>query len=367
MQALTLFLCGDVMTGRGIDQILTHPSAPQLYEPYVRSAVDYVQLAEDRNGPITRPAPPAYPWGDALAELSARAPDVRVINLETAVTTSDDAWPGKGIHYRMHPDNLDCLRTAGVDCAVLANNHVLDWGRAGLAETLVTLDKAGIAHAGAGLDAVQAGQPAVLPLAGGGRVLVLACAMENAGAPAAWKATENRSGVQLRQAWSDAADEHIAEQVGSVRQPGDRVVFSIHWGSNWGYAIAPGRRAFARALVELAGVDIVHGHSSHHPLGIECHAGKPILYGCGDFINDYEGIGGYEEYQPDLAVMFFARFGGGDDAELTLVPLRRERFRLRYPDEHDIARLIAVLNREGRALGTVAERTGMCEMRVRAA
>jgi poly-gamma-glutamate capsule biosynthesis protein CapA/YwtB (metallophosphatase superfamily) len=95
----TLFLCGDVMTGRGIDQILPHPCPPGIQEPYVRDARDYVALAEDANGSISRPVSPAYIWGDALEELERFVPDARIINLETSVTTSDDFWPGKGIHY----------------------------------------------------------------------------------------------------------------------------------------------------------------------------------------------------------------------------------------------------------------------------
>src|SRR4029453_6689562 len=125
---VTFFLCGDVMTGRGIDQILPHPSRPQLFEPYVRSAVEYVNLAERANGPIARPVDYAYVWGDALAELERVRPDARIVNLETAVTASDDAWSGKGIHYRMHPANVSCLTVAKLDCCCLANNHVLDWG-----------------------------------------------------------------------------------------------------------------------------------------------------------------------------------------------------------------------------------------------
>jgi poly-gamma-glutamate synthesis protein (capsule biosynthesis protein) len=99
---VTLFLCGDVMTGRGVDQILAHPCPPGIQEPYVRDARDYVALAEEANGPIPRPVSPTYIWGDALQELERIAPDARIINLETSVTTSDDVWPGKGIHYRMH-------------------------------------------------------------------------------------------------------------------------------------------------------------------------------------------------------------------------------------------------------------------------
>ncbi|MGZ8196552.1 MAG: CapA family protein, partial [Methylosarcina sp.] len=139
LRTITLFLCGDVMTGRGIDQVLPHPVNPQIHEPFMTSAEGYVKLAEKANGPIPKPADFSYIWGDALEEFRSICPDVRIINLETAVTTSSDFWPGKGIHYRMHPENIPCLTAAGIDCCVLANNHVLDWGYAGLRETLTSL------------------------------------------------------------------------------------------------------------------------------------------------------------------------------------------------------------------------------------
>ena len=64
--SIRLFLCGDVMTGRGIDQVLPHPSDPAIHEPYVKNAKDYVQLAESANGPIPKPVSFSYKWGDAL-------------------------------------------------------------------------------------------------------------------------------------------------------------------------------------------------------------------------------------------------------------------------------------------------------------
>ena len=130
---VTLFLCGDVMTGRGVDQILPHPSSPEIFEAHARSALDYVGLAERAAGPIARPVDYAYVWGDALAEFERVRPDVRIVNLETAVTASQEPWAGKGIHYRMHPANVPCLTAAELDCCVVANNHVMDWSRAGLA------------------------------------------------------------------------------------------------------------------------------------------------------------------------------------------------------------------------------------------
>jgi poly-gamma-glutamate synthesis protein (capsule biosynthesis protein) len=148
--SVTLALCGNLMTGRGIDQLLPDPCPPTLYETYVKNAKDYVALAEEKSGPIARPASLAYPSGDALAELDAMKPDARIVNLETALTRSEDAWPGKGIHYRTSPENARMLAAAGIDCCTLANNHVLDWGHTGLAETLRTLRTLNARHAGAG-------------------------------------------------------------------------------------------------------------------------------------------------------------------------------------------------------------------------
>jgi poly-gamma-glutamate capsule biosynthesis protein CapA/YwtB (metallophosphatase superfamily) len=71
---LTLFLCGDVMTGRGVDQVLPHPGDPEPRERDARDARAYVRLAERANGPIPRPAGFAWPWGDALRILDDLAP-----------------------------------------------------------------------------------------------------------------------------------------------------------------------------------------------------------------------------------------------------------------------------------------------------
>jgi poly-gamma-glutamate synthesis protein (capsule biosynthesis protein) len=88
------------------------------------------------NGPIPPEVDYSYIWGDALAALEAEQPNARIVNLETSVTTSDDPWPGKGMHHRMHPTNTPVLAVASIDCCTLANNHVLDWGYDGLQETL---------------------------------------------------------------------------------------------------------------------------------------------------------------------------------------------------------------------------------------
>ena len=143
MTDMSLFLSGDVMLGRGVDQILPHPSQPQLHEPHVGSALDYVHLAEE--GRIPRHVDPAYVGGDVLAVLHDRKPAALFINLETAITRGSKPWP-KGINYRMHPANVGCLTAAQIDCCALANNHVLDRGQDGLLENLATLRSEGGSH-----------------------------------------------------------------------------------------------------------------------------------------------------------------------------------------------------------------------------
>ncbi|RZU54585.1 poly-gamma-glutamate synthesis protein (capsule biosynthesis protein) [Krasilnikovia cinnamomea] len=323
---MSLALCGDVMLGRGIDQILGHPGAPELWETYVRDARDYVRLAEAVNGPVPRGADPRWPWGDALPHLLDA--DVRVLNLETAVTAGGTPAAGKGIHYRLHPANLPCLRAARPDVCVLANNHVLDFGADGLVDTLAALRAGGLATAGAGADAAAAWRPA--PVASGpGRVVVLAAGLPSSGIPAGWAATAEGPGVAYVPEPSAAWARRIAAEIEAARRPGDLVVASLHWGGNWGYQVAHDERRFAHALID-GGADVVHGHSSHHPRPVELHHGRLILYGCGDLINDYEGIGGHERYRADLRLVYLAELEATDGTltGLRLVPLQARRLRL---------------------------------------
>lgn len=349
----TLFLSGDVMIGRGLDQVLPQSVPPGLHEPHVESARRYVELSERANGPIPAPVSLDYPWGEALDVLERADPDASVVNLETAVTTSEEAWPGKGIHYRTHPGNAGCLVAAGVDVAALANNHVLDWGRTGLRETLRTLEAAGIETAGAGRSGEAAASPAAVDLGEGrGRVLVFAAASTTSGVPRAWAAGPEEPGVSLLPDLSEEAARRFGRRVRGHRREGDLVVASLHWGGNWGYDVPREQRRFARRLIEEGGVDLVHGHSSHHPKGLEIHDRRLILYGCGDFLNDYEGIGGHEEYRPDLTLMYLPLLDGdGRLRRLEMIPMRIRRFRRERADREAGRWLRDVLERESPSEG----------------
>ena len=342
------------MTGRGIDQILPHQSPPRIYEPYVLDARQYLELAEETNGLIPHPVGFSYVWGDTLQILERSAPDARIINLETAVTTSGDYWKGKGINYRMEPRNIPTITAAAIDVCSLANNHVLDWGYGGLSETIRTLKSAGIGFAGAGSNLPEAQAPAIVELKGKGRVIVFAFGSESSGIPEEWGATADAPGVNLLTDLGKGTVRSIASRIHRVKRPGDIVIASIHWGGNWGYDIPLEEKEFAHELIDTAGADIIHGHSSHHVKGIEVYHGRPIIYGCGDFINDYEGIGGEELYRGDLGLIYLVEMepASGRLTGLTMWPTRIIHFRVNHASKGEAAWLMETLNREGKRFGT---------------
>ena len=351
---VTMFLSGDVMTGRGIDQILRCPSPPDLHEQYVRSAREYVAMAECVNGPIPKPVTPDYIWGAALEELNCLAPTARIVNLETSITTSEE-YERKGINYRMHPVNVPCFAAAKIDCCVLANNHVLDWGRSGLIETVETLRRAGFKTAGAGRNLRDALQPAILA-DGPSKLLIVAAGTADSGIPPHWAATDTRPGIVWLPDLSIPIADRTAELLLPLRNSGNLIVLSIHWGGNWGYEIPCEQRLFARRLIDCGSVDVIHGHSSHHPKAIEIYRNKTILYGCGDFLNDYEGIAGYEEFRTDLVLMYFVTLDPrtGDLLRLRMTPLKIKRFQLVRAGAQDALWLAETLTREGRLVGARA-------------
>jgi len=352
-RAVKLFLCGDVMTGRGIDQILPHPSSPEIYESYLTSADQYVEVAERVRGAIPREVDFSYVWGDALPLLQAAEPDARIVNLETAVTTSSAHWQGKGINYRMHPQNIPVLTAAGIDACALANNHVLDWGYDGLTQTLDVLRGSGIATAGAGADAALASAPAVIEAGARRRVMLLSLGHGSSGIPETWEAETDRPGVWLLGELSADTIDQIGEIVSAIKESEDIAVASMHWGGNWGYEIPAAFRRFAHGLLDHAGIDLVHGHSSHHPRGMEVYKGRLILYGCGDFINDYEGIRGHESWRGDLRVMYMPHVepGTGQLKDMSLHVFQSHKFRLHQAGDEDLDWLQGELDRETRRIG----------------
>jgi poly-gamma-glutamate capsule biosynthesis protein CapA/YwtB (metallophosphatase superfamily) len=185
-------------------------------------------------------------------------------------------------------------------------------------------------------------------------VIVFAFGSPTSGVFLSWAASKNRPGVNFLNDFSDNSVQRIGERVKEVKQEGDIVIISIHWAGNWGYHVSQEQIDFAHRLIDEAGVDVIHGHSSHHVRGIEVYHDRLILYGCGDFLNDYEGIGGVEYYRADLSLMYFVSVDPSTEklVQLQMIPTQIKHFRVNRASRDDALWLAHTLNREGKKLGT---------------
>jgi poly-gamma-glutamate capsule biosynthesis protein CapA/YwtB (metallophosphatase superfamily) len=244
-------LAGDVMLGRGVDE---------------RHA--------DRR--------PESVWGTLLPDL--RRLDGTLANLECCISERGTRWPGKGYYFRAGEWALPALDVAGIGAVSLANNHALDFGPSALRDTLNGLERTGIESAGAGTDRRAALEPVIVDIgAVSVAILALTDRMPAFGAGPARPGTA-RMGLGERSWRARRLVRDVLRRPAVARA--DLVVASLHWGPNWTLVKHPARRAFGRWLVD-AGVDVVHGHSAHVPHGIEVYEGAPILYDCGDLVDDY--------------------------------------------------------------------------------
>lgn len=223
-----------------------------------------------------------YVWGNMLGLL--KNADLTIINLENAVAKSGVPWhkTPKVFFYKADPKAIDVLKAAGVNYVTLANNHVLDYEEEALIETLQHLEKSKIPYAGAGRNIAEASKPAFLK-AKDIKVAVIAFTDNMP----EWAAEKAKPGVNYIEILMDNKNfGKIKKAIEDVKRKADIVVVSAHWGPNMRQRPSNEFKKFARAAID-AGAYIFHGHSAHIFQGIEIYKGKLIMYGTGDFIDDY--------------------------------------------------------------------------------
>ncbi len=201
--------------------------------------------------------------------------DLTLANFENPVVEGA-VWHPEETYFTGDLRLMPILDDAGIDGVTLGNNHVLDAGAAGLEETLVHLDEAGIARAGAGTDLAEAREPMIFDL-GGTKIGVLSY-LGIPGYDYAW-ATEKSPGTAPLQ------EDAVTEDVKRLRDRVDLVVVMPHWGKEYLATPEPGQVDLAHAAVD-AGADLVIGGHAHWPKGIELYEGSPIFYGLGNFLLD---------------------------------------------------------------------------------
>ncbi|NJC69855.1 CapA family protein [Planosporangium thailandense] len=201
--------------------------------------------------------------------------DVAMVNLETSVTDRGTPEP-KEFHFRAPATAFDAVRAAGVDVVTVANNHALDYGRTGLADTLDDAHKAGVPAIGAGQNATEAYAPWVTTVRGTRIAFVAVSQIHEL--ESSWAATDNRSGIAMA---SDVARSIAA--VRAARAQADVVIVYVHWGQEGNDCPTGEQKTFAARMAE-AGATAVVGTHAHLLLGDGMIGKTYVAYGLGNFL-----------------------------------------------------------------------------------
>lgn len=313
MNDLRLVFAGDVMLGRGVNEMLPHTAV-------------------------------RYPWGNTLRIL--READFRLCNLECAISDRGEPWPEKVFHFRTDSANVAVLGAAHFNAVSLANNHALDFGYEALSDTLTILDAAGIAHAGAGMNLSDAFEPAIVKV--GGAKIGLVAFTDN---EPRWEAGAARPGIAYVPVdFEEERAEHLFQTIAEAKRRCDILTVAAHWGPNWGYEPPPRQIPFAHRMVEM-GADIIFGHSGHVFRAVETYRGRPILYCTGNFVDDYAVD---EQERNDESFIFLVDRGSTGIQRLRLYPTVIEQCRVLLAEGDRASEIAYKMTRLCQKMGTQA-------------
>lgn len=209
-----------------------------------------------------------------LLEIMNNA-DIMCVNNEFTFSTRGEPMKGKAYTFRAEPERVALLQEMGVDLALLANNHVFDYGKESILDTFDTLESAGIGYFGAGRTLSEAMEPYYVEIDGITIAFVAASRAEkNKMTP---QATETEPGI-LRCYDTELFLEVIKEADANA----DIVLACVHWGTEYSTALEEVQLTTGKEYLD-AGADVIIGSHSHCLQGMEFYEGKPIIYSLGNF------------------------------------------------------------------------------------
>jgi poly-gamma-glutamate capsule biosynthesis protein CapA/YwtB (metallophosphatase superfamily) len=214
----------------------------------------------------------------AIGPLSATlgAADFSMVNLETAITVRGTPQ-AKIYHFRTPATALEVLRRSGVDAVSMANNHAVDYGAQGLADTLAAARNAPIPVVGIGANETQAYRP-YLKTIRGVRLAVLAASQVQDITNQNWRATATKPGIA-----SALERTKLVAAVKAARKKADVVVVYLHWGTEGQSCPGPEQKTIAAALA-AAGATAVVGTHAHVMLGSGMMRKTYVAYGMGNLL-----------------------------------------------------------------------------------
>jgi poly-gamma-glutamate capsule biosynthesis protein CapA/YwtB (metallophosphatase superfamily) len=249
----------------------TVPATPTVTATITVSAVGDMTFSSTVGSLVARRGANA-PFSAARGYLNGA--DVTVGNLETPLSRRGGAVRGKAFTFRGSPVVARGLAWAGFDLVGQANNHARDFGPLALRDTITYLNRAGIAHAGAGSNRAAAFRPAIIER-NGAKIAYLSYSQIG---PSTFAATNSRSGTAYMTSLSG-----VRSQVAAAKKQADYVIVSFHWGVERKYSPTSTQVRFGRAAID-AGADAVLSHHPHVIQGVEFYRGKIIAYSLGNFV-----------------------------------------------------------------------------------
>lgn len=218
-------------------------------------------------------AGPATALREAAGQLSAA--DITMVNLETAITEGGSPAP-KQFHFRAPATALDALAAGGVDVATMANNHAVDYGDRGLADTLDAIDASPIPVVGIGRDAGAAYAPWTTTV-NGVTVAIFAASQVHDWTIAAHTATDTEAGI------ASAFSPRLIDAVHAAASRFDVVVVYLHWGIEYRACPSGEQRRLADQLAR-AGATAIVGTHAHLLQGAGWRDdGAYVAYGLGNY------------------------------------------------------------------------------------
>lgn len=209
-------------------------------------------------------------------ELIERS-DFFIVNEEFPMSERGSAEDDKEFTFRVSPERVNILKEMGVDAVTLANNHVLDFGRDALEDTIAALNGAGIAHTGAGENTEEASK-AVIWEKDGRRIAVLGATRVMPFSD--WAAGKQSAGVFPAY---DAYKSKLLNKIAELSETCDYVIVYIHWGTEKKEEPDTYMRELAKELVS-SGADLIVGAHPHVLQGTEYVGGVPVVYSLGNFL-----------------------------------------------------------------------------------
>lgn len=250
------------------------------------------------------------------------AADVAMVNLENPLSTRGTAAQDKQYTFRARPETAAYLKEAGIDIVTLANNHVLDYGKDALLDTLESLQQHGIKAVGAGRDVDSASRPLYvekngyrIAFLGSSRVIPVP----------EWAAQLNQPGVA-----TTYDPLRLTQEIQQARSQADLVIVYVHWGKERKETPEKYQQKLAHAYID-AGADAVIGSHPHVLQGFEFYKEKLIAYSLGNFV--------FNNSQASTAILQI-HSSGGELSSFQIIPCEIKNSRtMKMKDKTKIEKL----------------------------